>query len=165
MPMPTPPSTGSTTPEMYAAGSAATHTAAAATSSTEPYRLAGTLARISALRASVIWAVMSVSMKPGAMTLAVIDRPPSSRVIERASPIHPAVLAGDGAGQPDQSCLARGIVRLSRCAGERHDGGNEDHPPAAGLEHRWRRSLRYSPRTSQVRVQHPNKGLLAHAHQ
>ena len=35
--MPTPPSTGSTTPEMYAAGSDARNTAAAATSSTEPF--------------------------------------------------------------------------------------------------------------------------------
>ena len=36
---------------------------------------------------------MSVSMKPGAITLAVIERLPSSRAIERASPIRPALLA------------------------------------------------------------------------
>ena len=91
--MPTPPSTGSTTPETYPAGSDARKTAAAATSSTVPYRLAGTVARISAVRASVIWSVISVLMKPGARTFAVIDRLPSSRAIERASPISPALLA------------------------------------------------------------------------
>ena len=32
---------------------------------------------------------MSVSMKPGATTLAVIPREPSSRASERASPISP----------------------------------------------------------------------------
>ena len=36
---------------------------------------------------------MSVSMKPGATTLAVMLRPPSSRVIERATPTRPALLA------------------------------------------------------------------------
>ena len=44
-------------------------------------------------RASASPAVMSVSMKPGAITFAVIDRLPSSRAIERASPIRPALLA------------------------------------------------------------------------
>ena len=34
---------------------------------------------------------MSVSMKPGATTLAVIDRDPSSRVSERAMPTRPAL--------------------------------------------------------------------------
>ena len=34
---------------------------------------------------------MSVSMKPGATTFAVMDRVPSSRVSERAMPIRPAL--------------------------------------------------------------------------
>ena len=33
---------------------------------------------------------MSVSMKPGATTFAVMPRPPSSRVTERAMPTSPA---------------------------------------------------------------------------
>jgi hypothetical protein len=53
----------------------------------------GTLASTAARRASVISAVMSVSMKPGAMTFAVIDLLPSSRAIDRASPMRPALLA------------------------------------------------------------------------
>jgi hypothetical protein len=36
-------------------------------------------------------AVMSVSTKPGATTLAVMPRPPSSRVIERAIPTSAAL--------------------------------------------------------------------------
>jgi hypothetical protein len=36
---------------------------------------------------------MSVSMKPGAMTFAVMEREPSSRAIDRARPISPALLA------------------------------------------------------------------------
>ena len=38
-------------------------------------------------------AVMSVSMKPGATTFAVMPRPPSSRVTDRAIPTRPALLA------------------------------------------------------------------------
>ena len=36
---------------------------------------------------------MSVSTKPGATTLAVIEREPSSRAIERAMPTRPALEA------------------------------------------------------------------------
>ena len=36
---------------------------------------------------------MSVSTYPGATTLAVIERLPSSRAIDRAMPIRPALLA------------------------------------------------------------------------
>ncbi len=54
---------------------------------------AGIALRISALRSSGSAAVMSVSMKPGATTLAVMLRLPSSRVIERATPTRPALLA------------------------------------------------------------------------
>ena len=54
---------------------------------------AGMALRISALRASVSSVVMSVSMKPGATTFAVMLRVPSSRVIDRASPTRPALLA------------------------------------------------------------------------
>ena len=95
---------------------------------------------------------MSVSMKPGAMTLAVIERPPSSRAIEPASPISPALLAG----------LA---VRLSGGTDQRHDGRNEDHPPAALAEHGRGRPLRYALRTGEVRVHHPGERLLAHPQQ
>ena len=56
-------------------------------------RPAGIALRISALRSSVRAAVMSVSMNPGATTLAVMLRVPSSRVIDRASPTRPALLA------------------------------------------------------------------------
>ena len=56
-------------------------------------RPAGIALRISALRASGSTAVMSVSMKPGATTFAVMLRLPSSRVIERAMPTRPALLA------------------------------------------------------------------------
>ena len=38
---------------------------------------------------SVSTAVMSVSMKPGATTFAVIERDPSSRVSDRAMPTRP----------------------------------------------------------------------------
>ena len=48
---------------------------------------------ISALRASGSTSVISVSMKPGATTFAVMLRLPSSRVIERAMPTRPALLA------------------------------------------------------------------------
>ena len=46
-----------------------------------------------ARRSSGSSAVMSVWMKPGATTLAVIPRPPSSREIERATPMRPDLLA------------------------------------------------------------------------
>ena len=56
-------------------------------------RFSGMDAKISFRRASVISAVMSVSMKPGATTFAVMLRPPSSRAIDRAKPSKPALLA------------------------------------------------------------------------
>ena len=42
---------------------------------------------------SGISAVMSVSTKPGATTLAVIPRDPSSRAVDRANPMSPALAA------------------------------------------------------------------------
>jgi hypothetical protein len=62
---------------------------AAAISSTVPYRPSGTCPTYSARLASGSARVMSVSMNPGATTLAVMPREPSSRLIDRASPISP----------------------------------------------------------------------------
>ena len=46
---------------------------------------------MAALRSSDSTAVMSLSTKPGAITLAVMLREPSSRASERASPTRPAL--------------------------------------------------------------------------
>src|SRR3954451_20463851 len=92
-PIPRPPSTGSTAPVTYDASSVARKAMTAATSSGVAVRPRGTAARISSLRASLRSAVMSVSTKPGATTLLVMPRLPSSRASEREKPTRPALLA------------------------------------------------------------------------
>src|SRR5690606_17209981 len=92
-PMPRPPSTGMTAPVTYPAPSEPSHVTAEATSSGLAYRPSGTCETISARRSSGRALVMSVSTKPGATTLAVMPRDPSSRAIDRASPTSPALEA------------------------------------------------------------------------
>ena len=60
-----------------------------ATSSGVANRPAGMFRLYSAWVSSGSSAVMSVSMNPGATTFAVMPRPPSSRVSERAKPTSP----------------------------------------------------------------------------
>ena len=79
-----------TAPEMYAASSDAIQATTPATSSAVAKRPAGMLRLYSACVSSGRAAVMSVSMKPGATTFAVMPRAPSSRVIDRAMPTSPA---------------------------------------------------------------------------
>ena len=61
----------------------------AAMSSTVPIRPSGICSAYLPFRSSPSSAVMSVSMKPGATTLAVTPREPSSRASERARPTSP----------------------------------------------------------------------------
>ena len=82
-----------TAPVMYDASSDAMNLTAAATSAGEAKRPAGMPARYSFRRSSGSSAVISVSTKPGATTLAVIPRPPSSREIDRANPTSADLLA------------------------------------------------------------------------
>ena len=77
----------------YVAPGPVSHSTVLAISSVVPYRWSGTCDLIVSFCSSLSTAVMSVSMKPGATTLAVIEREPSSRAIERAMPTRPALEA------------------------------------------------------------------------
>ena len=59
----------------------------------EPSRSSGICANSAACASSVIAAVMSVSMKPGATTFASMLREASSFATDLVSPISPALLA------------------------------------------------------------------------
>ncbi len=76
---------------------------------------------------SLSTAVMSVSMKPGAMALQVTPREASSLATDLVRPTSPA--------------LAGGVVRLPGVAHQAGDGGDVDDPAAAALMN-WRIAVR-----------------------
>ena len=80
-----------TEPVMYLASSEARKTAAEATSSAEPNRLKEICFSISCLFFKLL--VMSVSIKPGAITLQVTFLRPNSLAIDLDNPIIPALEA------------------------------------------------------------------------
>ena len=88
-----PPSTGITAPAIYPASSDARKLTAPATSSAVPIRLAGMNSSAPFCTRSSIARVLSVSIRPGATTLAVTPALDISREIDRAMPISPALEA------------------------------------------------------------------------
>ena len=82
-----------TAPLTYPAASLANHVTAPATSSAVANRPSGIASRYAFCRSSGSSAVLSVAKNQGATTLAVMLRLPSSRVIDRAMPTRPALLA------------------------------------------------------------------------
>ncbi len=76
---------------MYEASSEARNRTVAAISSGCAYRPSGTCDTMFDRCSSVSALVMSVSTKPGATTLKVMLREPSSRARERAKPTRPAL--------------------------------------------------------------------------
>ena len=101
---------------------------------------AGSARTASSCASSVIAAVMSVSMKPGATTLARMLRD--------------AELLGDRLGEADQPRLARRVVRLPLVADDADDAGDVDDPSPAPLHHAARRRANRDERAAQVGVDH-----------
>ena len=87
--MPSPPSTGMIAPVMNAASEDAKNAIVPAISSGLASLPSGTAAVSASRRSSESAANMSVATGPGATTFAVIERLPSSRAIDRASPMSP----------------------------------------------------------------------------
>ena len=94
---------------------------------------------------------MSVSTKPGATTLAVIDAA--------------AELAGQRAGHADQPGLAGGVVDLAGRAEQADHRGDEDDPAAAQPQHALGGPLGDPERAGEVGVDDAGPVVLAHPQQ
>ena len=144
-----PPSTASTWPVMNAASSLTRNATAAAISSVSPNRPSGVAARSRSLRASGRSRVSSVSTKPGATALQVIDRLASSRAVALVRPMSPAFAASSWPGPSGRPARHRGDV---------------DDPAALGLEHRPGHGLDHVEGAEQVRLEDLAPVLDRHPH-